>query len=108
MDFFLSYAEVVGDAVEADYAGLGVVSGEGGSPVAVAGLAYGSGIDQVMAILAQRPIGRFRLADGAIRGAVGFADLSLQGEAALQVSVPEKRDGDRVGEERLEGVADAD
>ncbi len=39
---------------------------------------------------------------------VGFADLALEHETALEVSMSEERDGDGNGDERLDGVAGAD
>jgi hypothetical protein len=46
-DSALCGSYVVGDAVEGDGGGFAVVDGEGGAPVAVAGLAYGAGVDEV-------------------------------------------------------------
>jgi hypothetical protein len=107
-DFFLGYSEIVGHAMEGHDPGVGVEHGEGGAPVAVAGLADGAGIDEIAAIFAERPVGRLGLANGAIAGAVGFADRARKHEAALQVSVSEERDGGGIGNEWFDGVAGAD
>ena len=88
--------------------GVGVEHGEGGAPVAIAGLTDGAGIDEIAAILAEGPVGGLGLAHGAISGTVGFADRAREHETALQVSVSEERDGGGIGDEWFDGVAGAD
>src|SRR5208282_2521891 len=88
--------------------GFGVEHRKCGSPVTIARLAYGAGVDEIAAIFTERPIGGLGLAYGAISGTVGFADLAREHESALKVSVSEERDGDRIGDERGDGVAGAD
>src|ERR1039458_5890151 len=88
--------------------GVGIEYGEGGAPVAIAGLAHGAGIDEIAAIFAERPVGGLGLAHGAITGAVGLADRAREHEAALQVSMSEERDGGGTGDEWFDGVAGAD
>lgn len=108
VDLFLRHTKVVGNALKSHDAGAGVERGESGAPIAVAGLSDGAGIDEVVAIGAQRPVGRFRLADGAISGTVAFTDIPLQNESALQMGVAKKSDGDGIGDEGSKGVADTD
>ena len=60
-NFFLRHAQVVRDAVESDDPRIGVEHGERGTPVAIAGLANGAGVDEIAAIPAQRPVRRFGL-----------------------------------------------
>src|ERR1035438_9383177 len=73
--------------------GVGIEYGEGGAPVAIAGLAHGAGIDEIAAIFAERPVGGLGLAPGAITGAVGL--LPGSGSAASVSARQEIRRGQR-------------
>ena len=107
-DFFLSNAEVVGHTIETHDPGIGIEHSKGGAPVAITRLADRAGVDEIAAILTQRPVGRLSLPDGAISGTVGFADFAREHESALQVSVSEEGDRDGIGDERLDSVASTD
>src|SRR5271170_6550555 len=106
-NFLLRHAQVVRHTIKSHDPSLSVKYGKCGAPVAIARLAYGTGVDEIAAIFAERPIRGLGLAYGAISGTVGFTDLAGEHESALQVGVSEKRDGDGIGDERGDGVAGA-
>ena len=61
-----------------------------------------------MVVGAERPVGGFGLADSAVCGTVGFGDFALEDKSTLEMGVAKKSDGDGIGDERIEGVSDAD
>ena len=107
-NFLLRHAQVVRHAIEGNDPGFGVEHGKCSSPVAIAGLSHGAGIDEIAAIFAKRPIRGLGLAHSAISGTVSFTDLAREHESALKVGVSEERDGNGIGDERGDGVAGAD
>src|ERR1700729_2537300 len=91
-DAALSGGEVVGDAMEDDLAGFGVIDGKGGAPIVVAGLADGAGVDKVAGPRweGQGPAAGF-VAGGEL-GAELVPVMVLLGEAALEVCVADEGD----------------
>ena len=87
---------------------FGVIEGEGGAPVSVAGLADRAGIDQVAG-------GRFQLQRYGFGGAYGFVfrTESIGGrtvgkKSALQVGVAEEGQGRIQGDERRQSITERD
>ena len=111
-DVALGGSDVVGHAVEGDLGGVGVVEGEGGSPIAIAGLSDGAGIDEMTPAGFELECPGLGGGTGAKGGAKLFPlrgrGLTVEGEAALDVGVADE--GDRGGAllERRPRVAHAE
>jgi len=107
-DAVLGRFEVVRSAVEVDDLGSGVEQGEGGSPIAVAGLADRAGIDHVTSGGFQLKRDRFGLADGAVFGTEAVGAGAIGEEPSLQVGMAEERNRRFHGDQRHQRVADRD
>ena len=110
-DAGLGGGKIVGDAVEGNGQGFGVIESEGGAPVVIAGLADGAGVDEV-AGLGFKGKGQGDGAGGAGPGVDSGEERRAEvvpvvlalGEAALDVGVAEEGEGGDALLERGPGV----
>ncbi len=105
-DTLLRGFQVVGGAVVVDDVGFGIEQGEGGTPVAVAGLADGAGVNHVTRIRLQLQRDRLGLPDSAVFGTKAVGTATVGEESALQMRVAEKGERCGVRKERYERVSD--
>lgn len=105
-------SDVVGDAVEGNFGGLGVEEGEAGAPVAIAGLANGAGVEEVAFAGRELEGPGFGVGAGVKLGAelvpMGGGRVAVESEAALQMGVADEGDGGGALMEGCPGVAHAE